>query len=121
MAVIGWIVGLALIGMLLMSGVMKLTNNDMAKANMKRLGVDDSLKNIIAGLEVAAAVGVFIGLLGNGNNEWLGFLAGLGVIFLMIGAIAYHVRAGDEPKESAPAAMTLLLAALYIVFAISAS
>jgi len=119
-SVLGWIIGLALLAMLLMSGVMKLINHEMT-ANLSRLGVSDSLKRIIGGLEVAAAIGVLIGLLGDGDNEWLGFLAGVGVIALMIGAIVYHQRAGDEPKESAPAAATLALAVLYIIVAIMMS
>ncbi len=121
MAVLGWIVGLLLIAMMAMTGVMKLIGHDMVKANMARLGVSDGLTKFIGVAEVAAAIGVLIGLLGDGDNEWIGFLAALGVIALMVGAIVYHNRADDEPKESAPAAMAIALAMLYTIFAIFGS
>lgn len=121
MAVLGWITGLLLIAMMAMTGVMKLIGHEMVKENMARLGVSDGLTKFIGAAEVAAAIGVLIGLLGNGDNEWIGFLAALGVIALMVGALVYHNRAGDEPQESAPAAMAIALAMLYTIFAIFGS
>lgn len=121
MSVLGWIIGLLLIAMLAMTGVMKLINHEMVKVNMARLGVNRNLQNIIGGAEVAGAIGVLIGLLGDGDNEWIGLLAGIGIIALMVGAIVYHRRAGDEPKESVPAMAVAALAVLYLVFAIFGS
>ena len=60
------------------------------------------------------AVGVFIGVI-TADLEWIGLLAGFGLIALMIGAVVYHNRAGDPPKEMAPAVMMMGLSVLYII------
>lgn len=115
MAVIAWIVGLALIIMMGGSGAMKLMDHQMAQDNRKHLGLTAGLSRAIGGAEVAAAVGFFIGLLVDDNAEWIGALAAIGVIFLMIGAVIYHQRAGDEPKALVPAIVVLVLAIVYFV------
>lgn len=115
MAVIAWIVGLALIIMMGGSGAMKLMDHQMAQENRKHLGLTASLSKAIGGLEIAAAVGLLIGLLVDDNAEWIGALAAIGLIFLMIGAVIYHQRAGDEPKALAPAIVVLVLAIVYLV------
>ncbi len=47
--------------------------------------------------------------------EWLGVLAAVGIVATMAGAVFYHRRAGDEPKESVPAAVLLVVAVIYII------
>lgn len=116
MGTLAWIAGILLALMMGMTGVMKLIGHEMIKENMARLGVSDTLTRLIGVDEVLASGGIVIGLLaGNGNLEWIGFLAGIGVIALMIGALVYHQRAGDPPKEMAGAGMAIVLAVLYLI------
>ncbi len=62
------------------------------------------------------AVGVFIGILSDESSfEWVGFLAAIGLIVLMVGAVVYHIRGGDKPKDYAPAIVMGALAVLYII------
>lgn len=114
MNVVAWIVGLVLTAGFMMSGAMKLMGQPMAMEMAEKLGFT-KLRQAIGGAEVAGAVGVFIGLLSDGGTEWLGFLAAIGLIATMVGAIVYHARAGDKPKEMMPAAVMGALAVLYIV------
>lgn len=115
MVVLAWVTGIILTLGFLMTGSMKLTGNATILEVAERLGFEN-LRQAIGGAEILAAIGVFIGLLTDGNNlEWVGFLAAIGVILLMIGAVIYHVRAGDEPNDWAPAAVMGVLAVLYII------
>ena len=49
-------------------------------------------------------------MLDSADDQFVG-----GNMGLMIGAIIYHRRAGDEPKEIAPAGVILVLALLYVI------
>jgi hypothetical protein len=62
-------------------------------------------------LEVAGAVGVLIGL----ALRPLGIAATAGLALLSLGAIATHVRAGDEPAAALPAVAALAMAAAALV------
>lgn len=116
MGALAWIAGIPLALMMAMTGGMKLIGHDMVKQNMARLGVNDTLTRLIGVDEVLASAGLVIGLLaGNGDYEWIGFLTGIAVIALLIGALTYHRRVGDPPKEMAPALMGIVLAVLYLV------
>lgn len=107
--------GLVLALMMMGTGVMKLQGHEMIKANMDRLGVNDRLTRMIGIDEVLASIGIAIGLFADGSSwEWAGFLAGIGVILLMLGALFYHQRAGDPQQEMAPAIVALVLAVLYL-------
>jgi len=115
MGVVAGIAGIVLALMMMGTGVMKLRGHDMVKANMDRLGVNERLTRMIGIDEVLASVGIAIGLFADGSSwEWVGFLAGVGVIVLMLGALFYHQRAGDPQKEMVPAAAALVLAVLYL-------
>jgi len=72
------------------------------------VGVSDGLGTAIGLLELAAAVGLLLGL----RRGWtpLGTAAAAGLTALMIGAVAYHVRA-DDALGAAPAAVLGVLAA----------
>ena len=61
-------------------------------------------------LEVAGAVGVALGL----AVPPLGILAGGGLLALLAGAIATHLRHGDGIREIAPALVCALLVAGYL-------
>jgi hypothetical protein len=70
---------------------------------------------LIGAAELAAAAGVLAGL-------WfhpLGVAAGTGMVFLLVGALIAHRRAGDSGKEIAPALITLLIAVGYLITALA--
>ena len=115
MAVVAWIVGLILIVGFGMSGVMKIMGQPMAVEMAEKLGFSN-LRQAIGGLELLGAVGVLIGLLTDGRDaELIGLFAAVGLILTMIGAVVYHVRAGDGPKDFAPALVMAALAVLYVI------
>lgn len=115
MAVLAWITGIILTLGFLMAGGMKLMGQPMALEMADKLGYTN-LRQMIGGAEVLGAIGVFVGILSDDRGlEWAGFLAALGLIALMIGAVVYHLRAGDGPKDFAPAIVLAIVAVLYIV------
>lgn len=101
------------------TGAMKATGQAQIVEGIGRLGVSPGLTRVIGLLELAAVVGLVVGL-------WFGALgvaAALGLVLLMIGAIGYHAKAGDygDPKQRGPAMMPvalLVLAAATAVFRI---
>ncbi len=115
MGVFAWVVGVALMMLLLMAGSGKITSQKMSTDIRDHLGVAPQLWKAIGGLEIAAAVGVFIGLLSDGDTEWIGAAAAVGVIALAIGAGVHHQRANDGAKELGGAVMLLALGALYLI------
>ncbi len=115
MAVVAWIVGLILIVGFGMSGVMKIVGQSTAVEMAEKLGFSN-LRQAIGGLELLGAIGVFIGLVTEGRTvEPIGVFAAVGLILTMIGAVVYHVRGGDGPKDSAPAVVMAVLAVLYVI------
>ncbi|MBV1854353.1 DoxX family protein [Catellatospora tritici] len=65
----------------------------------------------IGALELAAAVGVLLGLI----QPLIGALAAAGLLLLLTGAIVVHVRKGDGPRKAAPAIVCALLAVAYLI------
>lgn len=65
----------------------------------------------IGTLELAAAAGLGVGSL----VPVIGGLAAAGVLLLLGGALAIHVRNGDSPKKLAPAAVTAALTIAYLL------
>ncbi|MEM9564553.1 MAG: DoxX family protein [Actinomycetota bacterium] len=115
MNIVAWIVGLLLAGGFFAAGGAKVRSLEPMVASRDRLGVSPGLFTAIGGLEILGAVGLIIGLTGDGNVEWIGTLAALGLIIVTAGAIVYHRRAADPPQESVPAVAMLVLSVLYIV------
>ncbi|WP_327010592.1 DoxX family protein [Dactylosporangium sp. NBC_01737] len=62
-------------------------------------------------LEVAAAVGLFTGLI----EPLIGVLAGVGLLLLLSGAVVAHLRKGQGPQKFAAAVVVGLLVAAYLV------
>lgn len=89
------------------SGSMKAIGKPEIVEGLGRLGVSPPLVRTIGVLELAGAVGVLVGL----AVPWLGIAAATGLGLLMIGAIGFHMRAGDysDPKFRGPASMPLIL------------
>ena len=65
---------------------------------------------LIGVLEAAAAVGAAAGII------WrpIGLASGFGVVALMLGALFFHIRAGDKAVACAGAVVVLLAAAGYL-------
>lgn len=78
------------------------------------LGYSITSYRLIGLAELAAAVGLIIGL-------WLPALAvaaAAGLTVLLIGALVAHLRHGDPPKAAAPAVLFGILAVLALVLTI---
>lgn len=86
-----------------------------AVASMRRraeqLGYSTAAYRGIGAVEVAAAGGVLLGHV----YPSIGVAAGGGLVLLMAGAIASHLRNNDGPKEIAPAAVSAVVAVTYVV------
>ena len=113
MAVVEWITGLILTLAFLMFGIMKLRRHPMTVDVAEKLGYQ-KLQMLIGTAEVLGAVGVFIGVVTD-DFEWVGVLAAIGLVALMIGALSYHVRGGDKPKDMMPPVVMAVLAVVYII------
>lgn len=115
MGVLAWITGIIVTLGFLASGGVKLTKQKMAVEIAERLGYTNLMVPIGAA-EIAGAVGVFIGLLSDDKGlEWLGLLGGIGLLMTMVGAVIYHIKGGDAPKEAAPAVVLGALCVLYLI------
>ncbi|TDC61263.1 DoxX family protein [Micromonospora sp. KC207] len=90
-------------------GVQKLVGERRIRERLDHLGVSAGLTRIVGALELAAVVGLFVGLL------WspAGVAAAVGLVPLMVGAAVYHVRARDSFAVTAmPVAFGVAAAAL---------
>jgi DoxX-like family len=65
----------------------------------------------IGALELAAAAGLVLG----GLVPVIGGLAAAGVLLLLGGAVAMHIREGDRPGRLAPALVTAALTIAYLL------
>src|SRR2546421_846295 len=90
---------IVLAGMLSMSASFKLRRHDQVVASIHgTVGVPLHLFPVLAGLELAAALGVLVGL-------WiapLGIVAATGTALYFVGALVGHVRVGDTKGLGAP-------------------
>jgi uncharacterized membrane protein len=68
-------------------------------------------------LEVAGAIGLLVGLV----EPVIGALAAAGLLLLLVGAVAAHLRHGDGPREFAPAVVCGLLMAAYLTVHLGAT
>jgi hypothetical protein len=65
----------------------------------------------IGALELLAAAGIAIGL----AVPLVGVLASCGLLLLLGGALAAHVRVGDPPRDMVPALVVAALVTAYVV------
>ena len=112
MTALFWIATAILLLSMFGIGGMKLIGNEEGIEQAKRLGYHKIMIPIgIA--EVLAGVGVLLGALVE-DLQWLGMAAAAGVIALMIGALATHLRAGDK-FENIPAIVVGAAAVIYLL------
>lgn len=112
MSALEWITTAILVIAMAGIGGMKLVGNKDGIEQAVRLGYD-KIRIPIGIAEVAAAIGVLAGAAIT-DLEWLGITAAGGVILMMIGAAALHIRARDR-FEIIPAVVVGVAAVLYIV------
>lgn len=117
MAALEWITTALLVLAMFGIGGMKLVGNETGIEQAVRLGYNN-IRIPIGIAEVLAGAGVLIGAAVT-DLEWLGAASAIGVILMMIGAVGYHLRAGDR-FENIPAIVVSVAAVLYLV-AINAS
>jgi uncharacterized membrane protein YphA (DoxX/SURF4 family) len=96
--------------MFLGTGAVKIVAAPRSMQMRKQLRVDGRLWSSIGLLEVAACIALAVGL----DVPLLGLVASIGLLLLMIGAIAAHVRVGDV-GGAAPAALLVVLVVALIM------
>lgn len=94
------ILSLATAAVFLIAGGSKLSNQPKMLADAERFGLSQRVYRLVGGLEAIGAAGVLIGLF-----IWsvIGVLACIGLLLLMLGAIAFHLRAKDSWAHTSPA------------------
>jgi hypothetical protein len=101
------IVTLLLAALFTFSASIKLLGVSRSLAIRDHLGVKPLQWRLIGVLELAGVAGVLVGL------AWppIGIAAAIGLGLLLIGAIAFHLRASDRAADIAPAVIGFGLAA----------
>jgi hypothetical protein len=92
-------------------GSAKIAKTPSMVARADHVGFTAQSYQLIGVAELAGAVGVLAGL----AYLPIGYAAGLGLLALLGGAVATHVRRGDGPADLAPAATFAALAVAYLV------
>lgn len=92
-------------------GAMKLAATKQMRDRAAHVGMPVVTYRAIGAFEVAGAAGLVIG------TVWwpAGLAAGIGLVLLMVGAIATHVRVRDRIAEAIPAIVTFVLAVGYVI------
>ena len=93
------------------SSSIKLLGVSQSLAIRDHLGVKPLQWRLIGVCELAGVAGVLVGLM------WapIGIAAAIGLALLSIGAIAFHLRASDSAKDTAPAVIGFALAIVVAV------
>ena len=107
------IIAIVLAVAFLAAGVAKLRGVPQMRDNLRRIGVSPPLQTVIGVLEVLAFVGLLIGF----AQSWLAVVTAVCLVLLMVGAVVFHIRAGDGPQGFAPP-LVLGVLALILVFLI---
>ncbi|MWC29435.1 DoxX family protein [Paenibacillus sp. MMS18-CY102] len=104
----------ALLGlMFLMAGIMKMSGVKMHVENFRKLGLPQWFRVFTGFYQVVSAVVIIVGIWadGNGWSLWGGLLLAL----TMLVAALVHVRAKDSAKETMPAVVLFILAAIVLL------
>lgn len=114
MSIAIWIVTAVVAGMFAIAGLVKIFST---RTRLLDQGMDyvedysDETIKVIGGLEILAAVGLIVpGLLGVAT--FLVPLSAIGLVLIMIGAIAVHIRRGE--RDELPMNLILLVGALFV-------
>jgi uncharacterized membrane protein YphA (DoxX/SURF4 family) len=98
----------------LLPAAAKLAGHPRMRESARRFRIPWRHYRLIGVAELAAAAGILAGV-------WLhplGLTAAAGMMFLLVGALIMHKRAGDHGKDIAPALITLLIAVGYLIMAV---
>ena len=108
-------VSLLLAAVCLLPAAGKLTGQPKMRHAAAHFGIPWPRYRLIGVAELAAAVGVLIGL------WWhpLGVAAAAGMTLLLAGALISHQRAADSGKEMAPALLALAITIAYLAIALT--
>ena len=106
-------VSLLLALLCLLPALAKLSGRPRMRQSAEHFGIPWTRYRLIGVAELAAAVGVLLGL------RWppVGIAAAAGMLVLLTGALVLHHRAADSPREQVPAAVVLLAAIAYLAAA----
>jgi DoxX-like family len=95
-----------------MSSMGKFTKMESTVATLKSVGVKDSQIPLLGALELAAALGLLVGI-------WvpiLGQLAAVGLVIYFATAVVVHIRAGHKANGFAPALILTLVSLATLIF-----
>lgn len=92
-------------------GSAKIAKTPSMLARADHVGFSAQSYQLIGVAELAGAVGVVTGL----AYRPIGYAAALGLLALLSGAVATHLRRGDGPADLAPAGAFAALAVAYLV------
>jgi uncharacterized protein YqgC (DUF456 family) len=103
-------VSLLLIAVCLVPAIAKLAGHPKMRHAARHFGIAWRKYRLIGVAELAAAVGVIVGLF------WrpVGLLAAAGMVLLLIGALIAHRRAHDNVREAIPALVALAVSGIYL-------
>ena len=100
----------------LLPAAAKLSGQARMRQAAQHFGIAWQRYRLIGVAELAAAVGLLVGL----RLRPLGVAAAVGMVLLLVGALITHIRAGDTAKEQAPAGAGLLVSIAYLAVAATA-
>lgn len=99
------------------TGAAKVIQLNTAHAAAEHLGVSVALDRAIGAAEIAAAVGLLLGI----AFPTLSIVTGAAVCLLMCGAISYHIKAKDKVSAMLPAVVTAAVAIAVVVLGVGAT
>lgn len=111
LTLVSWGLAIVLSTAISLAGYSKLTEQPVMVKAREHFGLPARTYRLIGVAELSAAVGVLVGL--TEQLMWVGLATALGVIVLMLGAISFHLRFGDQLVEMVPAVALTLLSLLY--------
>src|SRR3954467_8834558 len=96
------------------TGAPKVIQLSVVRVSAEHLGISVALDRMIGVAQMAAAVGLLLGI----ALPALSIVTGAAVCFLMCGAIGYHVKAEDKVLAMLPAVLTAAVAIAVVVLAV---
>ncbi|NBM18109.1 DoxX family protein [Streptomyces sp. GC420] len=105
------VLAVILAAVFLLLGSAKLAAVPAMRQAAAHVGMTTNHYRLLGALEVAAAAGLLAGL----RITALGAAASAGLVLLMAGAVAVHLRSGDPAARCLPAAAVGALAAAHLV------